>query len=71
MKKTKVVAGEETAREALIGIGKGIIERADYIIKDLDGVRSITIHAEIEGGKVISFDINKNYLVLFEDDSDE
>ena len=56
--------------DAIKAIGEKLIEQADEITKDLDGVRTITINSEIEYGSIINYDITKNYGVGYVGEKD-
>lgn len=49
--------------EKIKAIGQEIIDRADKIAKDLEGVMSITIHGKIERDCVTTLEITKELRV--------
>lgn len=51
---------EEVAR-CIKAIAQDISRRADDITRDLKNVTDITISFTIEGGKLLNYDVNKNY----------
>lgn len=59
---TKIEVNTYETEKALIAIGQSIIDRAKDISNDLDRVRSITIHAELNPAEIATFDITKNYI---------
>lgn len=58
----KITINSEVAR-CIKSIGEDLIKRAEDIARDLDSVTDITIYSKIEGGKIINYDVNKNYSV--------
>ena len=55
------VLGKENVKKSIIAIGQELIDRADDICRDINDVRSITIHAELIPNEYCNFDITKNY----------
>lgn len=55
-------------KEQIGQIGKDLISRAEDIARDIKGVRTITIHAEITPDEIINYDVTKNYGVFFEEE---
>lgn len=53
---------KENIIESIKSIGNDLINRAEDIANDLDGVTSITIYSRIENGVVINYDVTKNYM---------
>lgn len=49
--------------EKIKAIGQEIIDRADKIVQDLEGVMSITIHGKIERDCVTTLEITKELRV--------
>lgn len=56
----KITINSEVAK-CIKSIGQNLINRADDISKDLENVTSITIYSKIVGGKIINYDVTKNY----------
>ena len=59
---------QENVKKGIIAIGQNIIEKADEITKDLTNVTNITIHAEINPGERVNFDIVKKYSAEFKEE---
>ena len=59
---------QENVKKGIIAIGQNIIEKADEITKDLTNVTNITIHAEINPGEIVNFDIVKKYSAEFKEE---
>ena len=60
MKETTI---NKEVERCIKSLAKDLSKRAKDISKDLERVRSISINAEICGGEIINYDINKNYIV--------
>ena len=58
----------EITKQNLEALGKSIIKNAEEVSRDLKGVTSITIFAQLNPDEVINYDITKNYNVLFEEE---
>lgn len=65
------VKSEKTAKDGIIAIGQELIKRAEDITKDLKGVSSITIYAQLNPSEVVNFDITKNYTAILEEETKE
>lgn len=63
-----IAGGKENTRKAIIAIGEDLIRRANDITNDLKYVASITISSKIEGGEIVNFDVNKDYVATIEED---
>lgn len=66
----EIILPEDNAKEAIIAIGQSLIERAEDITSDLNGVKSITIYANIQANEVVNFDITKNYIATLKDNKE-
>ena len=64
-----IIKTEETVKNGIIAIGQSLIERAEEVARDLDGVTSITIFAKINPGEITNFDITKNYVARFKEEN--
>lgn len=62
---TRLKKVKENIIESIKSIGQDLINRAEDISNDLDGVTSITIYSRIENGVVINYDVTKNYMTNF------
>lgn len=60
--KTIRVCGKDDCKQAIKIIGKELINLSDEITENLDGVKSISIDATIEGGEIVTFNIKKTYI---------
>ena len=59
---------KETIKNCIIAIGQELIERAEDISRDVDGVTSISIYAKLDPTEIVNFDITKNYYAGFKED---
>ena len=62
-----MIINKESCKNAIIAIGQDLIKRAEEISSDLQYVRSITIHAELNPTEVVNYDITKNRDVFWEE----
>ena len=60
-----LVPKKDTIKECIISIGQELIERAEDITNDVEGVTSITINAKLNPTEIVNFDITKNYMAGF------
>ena len=58
-----IVGNKEDCKNAIISIGRDLIERAEEISSDLEGIGSITIHAELNPSEIVNYDVTKNIRV--------
>lgn len=63
MQDTRYEKACKETEEKIKAIGQEIIDRADKIVQDLEGVMSITIHGKIERGCVTTLEITKELRV--------
>ncbi len=59
------VRNKETCIQAIKSIGQDLIDKAEEISNDIEGVASITIHANITPLEIANFDVTKNYTTKF------
>lgn len=60
-----MVKDKETCIQAIKNIGQDLIDRAEDITNDIEGVQSISIYANITPLEIVNFDITKNYVTKF------
>lgn len=63
MQDTRYEKACKETEEKIKTIGQEIIDRADKIAQDLEGVMSITIHGKIERDSVTTLEITKEFRV--------
>ena len=63
MQDTRYEKACKETEEKIKAIGQEIIDRADKIVQDLEGVMSITIHGKIEKDSVTTLEITKEFCV--------
>lgn len=63
MQDTRYEKACKETEEKIKTIGQEIIDRADKIAQDLEGVMSITIHSKIEKDSVTTLEITKEFCV--------
>ena len=63
MQDTRYEKDCKETEEKIKTIGQEIIDRADKIAQDLEGVMSITIHSKIEKDSVTTLEITKEFRV--------
>lgn len=63
MQDTRYEKACKETEEKIKTIGQEIIDRADKIAQDLEGVMSITIHSKIERDSVTTLEITKEFRV--------
>lgn len=63
MQDTRYEKACKETEEKIKTIGQEIIDRADKIAQDLEGVMSITIHSKIEKDSVTTLEITKEFRV--------
>lgn len=61
------ITTKDGVEKCIKAIGQSLIEKAEDIAKDIKGVSSITIFAEINPQEVINFDVTKNYYAALDD----
>lgn len=59
------VRNKETCIQAIKSIGQDLIDKAEEISNDIEGVASITIYANITPLETVNFDVTKNYATKF------
>ena len=67
MEKPLAPIGKENVKKAIIAIGQELIKRADDITNDIKFVANIEISAKLTPDEVTNFNINKNYIAMYED----
>ena len=65
MKQYIQVLGPDKCKQAIETIGQNLVERAEDITNDLEDVKKITIHAEINPAEIASFQVVKEYTATF------
>ena len=63
MQDTRYEKACKETEEKIKTIGQEIIDRADKIAQDLEGIMSITIHSKIEKDSVTTLEITKEFRV--------
>ena len=63
MQDTRYEKACKETEEKIKTIGQEIIDRADKIAQDLNGIMSITIHSKIEKDSVTTLEITKEFRV--------
>ncbi len=63
------VLGKDNVRKGVIAISQNLLENIDEICSNLDNVDSITIHAELKPNEICNFDITKNHIANFKEES--
>lgn len=61
MEKVIAINSKEECTQAIKQIGEDLIEKAESITRDIEGVYSITIKATLNPAEIVNFDITKNY----------
>ena len=63
MESNKYEQARKETEEKIKAIGQELIDRADKIVQDLEGVMIITIHSKIERDSVTTLEITKEFRV--------
>lgn len=62
MEKVISVSSRQECTQAIKQIGQDLIEKAESITRDIEGVSSISIQATLNPTEIVNFDIIKNYI---------
>lgn len=68
-KEIVIPIGKNNINKAIKAIGQELIKRADDISNDIERVSYINIYATLTPDEITSFDITKNYVAEFEDET--
>lgn len=62
MDKVLSIDSQKDCTQAIKQIGEDLIEKAESITRDIEGVFSISIQATLNPTEIVNFDITKNYI---------